>query len=146
MAASAPIDISGAFKMVNLTNGPININTNSGTAGLDVSSFVGTLSVLVSCGAGVSGTVIVPSIKAGADTNITNATNFVLNATNFANVATNAVINVDLRSSAFGTPAPNATGVQVVNKFMYLTWLITGSATANSAIDAWVIGQQKVSS
>ncbi len=146
MAASAPIDISGAYKMVNLTNGPININTNSGTAGLDVSSFIGTLSVLVSVGAGVSGTVIVPSIKAGADTNISNATNFVLNATNFANIATNAVINVDLRASGFGTPAPNATGVQVVNKFMYLTWLITGSATANSALDAWVIGQQKISS
>jgi hypothetical protein len=29
---------------------------------------------------------------------------------------------------------------------MYLTWLITGSATANSALDAWVIGQQKMSS
>lgn len=146
MAASAPIDISGAFRMVNLTNGPININTNTGTAGLDVSGFIGTLSVLVSCGAGVSGTVIVPSIKAGADTNVSNANNFVLNMTNLANVATNAVANIDMRSSAFGSPTPNATGVQVVNKFLYLTWLITGSATANSAIDAWVIGQQKVSS
>jgi hypothetical protein len=146
MAASATIDIAGAFKMVNLTNGPININTNTGTAGLDISGFTGTLSVLVSVGAGVSGTVIVPSIKAGADTNVSNATNFVLNGTNFANVATNAVLNVDLRASGFGSPAPNATGVQVVNKFMYLTWLITGSATANSALDAWVIGQQKVSS
>lgn len=146
MAATATVDISGAYKMVNLTNGPININTNTGTAGLDISGFQGTLSVLVSCGAGVSGTVIVPSIKAGADTNVSNATNWVYNATNFATTATNQVINVDLRSSAFGSPSPNATGTQVVNKYMYLTWLITGSATANSALDAWVIGQQKYSS
>lgn len=145
MAATATVDVTGAYKFVNLTNGPININTNTGTAGLDVSGYVGTLTVAVSCGAGVSGTVIVPSIKAGADTNVLNATNYVINGTNFATTAANQIINVDLRNSTFGTPAPNATGVQVINKYIYLTWLITGSATANSAIDAWVIGQQKYS-
>lgn len=139
MAAITGEDFLGALTVTNLTNGPININTNTGTAGIDISGYTGKLMVLVSVGAGVSGTVIVPSIKAGADTNISNANNWVVNATNFANVATNAVINVDLRSSAFGTTST------VINKFMYLSWLITGSATANSAIDATVIGQKKYS-
>src|SRR6267142_5910508 len=102
MAATAAVDYAGTLKATNLVNGPININTNSGTAAFDTSSYTGTLLVAISCGAGVSGTVIVPSIKAGADTNVSNANNWVLNATNFATTATNQVINVDLRSSAWG--------------------------------------------
>jgi len=50
------------------------------------------------------------------------------------------VINVDMRSSAWGSTT------SVNNKYMYLTWLITGSATANSAIDAFVVGTQKAAS
>src|SRR5215468_4990145 len=119
MAAVSGEDFAGALKATWLTNGPININTNTGTAGMDISSYTGKLLVYLSCGAGVSGTVIVPSIKAGADTNISNANNWVVNATNFANVAANQVINVDLRSSAWGTTST------VINKYMYLSWLIT---------------------
>lgn len=140
MAASATVDIAGAFKFTSLTGGAININTNTGTAAFDVSGYTGTLAVALSCGAGVSGTVIVPSIKAGADTNVLNANNWVVNGTNFSTTASNQVINVDLRSSSWGSTTT------VNNKYMYLTWLITGSATANSALDAWVVGQQKASS
>jgi len=96
--------------------------------------------VFLSCGAGVSGTVIVPSIKAGADLNVLNANNWVVNATNFSTTVSNQVINVDMRSSAWGSTT------SVNNKYMYLTWLITGSATANSAIDAFVVGTQKAAS
>jgi hypothetical protein len=137
MAASAGVDYAGTLKVTSLLNGVTNINTNTGSTAFDVSPYVGTLMVVASAGNGVSGTVIVPSIKAGADTNISNATNFVVNATNFSNVGSTQVINVDLRSTAFGAG---------VNKYMYLTWLITGSATANSALAAEVIGQQKYSS
>src|SRR5215475_7153706 len=140
MAAISGEDFVGALTATNLTNGPININTNTGTAGFDVSNYTGKLAVYLACGAGVSGTVIVPSIKAGADTNVLNANNWVVNGTNFATTAANQVINVDLRSSNWGTTSTT------INKYMYLTWLITGSATANSAIDAVVIGQKKISS
>lgn len=139
MAAITGEDFAGALKATWLMNGPININTNTGSAAFDVSGYTGKLMVLVSCGVGVSGTVIVPSIKAGADTNVLNANNWVANGTNFATTAANQVINVDLRSSAFGSTT------SVINKYMYLTWLITGSATANSALDAVVLGQQKYS-
>src|SRR6266699_3734831 len=121
MAAAAPVDVAGALKVTSLTGGVININSNTGTAAFDVSGYVGTLAVCLSIGNGVSGTVVVPSIKAGADTNISNATNFVLNATNGSNVNSFSVLNVDLRASAFG--GSGATGV--INKYMYLTWLIT---------------------
>lgn len=141
MGAAVPIDISGALKISSLTNGVININTNSGTQGFDVSGYTGTLSVLLTCGPGVSGTVIVPSLKAGADTNVSNANNWVANIANFSTTTANSVTNVDLRSSAFG--GAGATGV--INKYLYLTWLITGNAAANSGLDAWIIGQQKVS-
>ena len=140
MAALSGEDFIGALKATNLTNGPININTNTGTAAFDVSSYTGKLAVLLSCGVGVSGTVIVPSIKAGADTNISNANNWVLNGVNFSTTAANQLLNVDLRSNTWGSTTT------VNNKQMYVTWLITGSATANSALDVWVIGQQKVSS
>ncbi len=140
MAAVTGEDFAGALKVTSLTNGCININTNSGTQAFDVSGYTGKLMVLLSCGAGVSGTVIVPSIKAGADLNISNANNWVVNGTNFSTTVSNAVINVDLRSSGWGSTTT------VINKYMYLTWLITGSATANSALDAVVIGQQKYSS
>ena len=140
MAAGALVDYLGALKFTSLTNGVININTNTGTQGLDISGYAGTLMVGVSCGAGVSGTVIVPSLKAGADTNISNANNWVLNLTNFSTTTSNAVVNVDLRSSNFGSTTT------VSNKYLYLSWLITGSATANSGLDAWVLGQQKYSS
>jgi hypothetical protein len=145
MAATAAIDYAGALTVTSLQN-VININSNTGSPGLDISGYIGNLMVVTTCGNGVSGTVIVPSLKAGADTNVLNATNWVLNLTNFSTVGAVNVANVDLRSSAFGSPAPNATGVQVVNKYLYLTWLITGSATANSAIDCTVIGQKKVGS
>lgn len=137
MAAVAGIDYVGALTVTSLTNGCININTNTGTASLNVADYIGNLMVVTSCGAGVSGTVIVPSIKAGADTNVLNATNWVLNLPNFSTTVGTNVCNVDLRSSAFGGST---------NKFMYLTWLITGSATANSALDCTVIGQKKISS
>ena len=130
-------DWIGQLTVTSLTNGCININTNTGTSGFDISGYEGNLAVLISCGAGVSGTVIVPSLKAGADTNISNANNWVVNITNFSTTVSNAVVNVDLRSSAFGS----TTTVQ--NKYLYLSWLITGSATANSAIDAVMIGQKK---
>ena len=130
-------DWIGQLTVTSLTNGCININTNTGTSGFDISGYEGKLAVLISCGAGVSGTVIVPSLKAGADTNISNANNWVVNITNFSTTVSNAVVNVDLRSSAFGS----TTTVQ--NKYLYLSWLITGSATANSAIDAVMIGQKK---
>lgn len=140
MAAVAGVDYVGALKVTSLTNGAININTNTGTQAFDVSNYTGTLAVLISCGAGVGGTVIVPSIKAGADLNVLNANNWVVNITNFSTTVSNQVVNVDLRSSNWGSTTT------VNNKYMYLTWLITGSATANSALDAWVIGQQKYSS
>jgi len=140
MAAVTGEDFAGALTVTSLTNGCININTNTGTSGFDISGYTGKLMVLISCGAGVSGTVIVPSLKAGADTNISNANNWVSNITNFSTTVSNAVVNVDLRSSAFGS----TTTVQ--NKYLYLSWLITGSATANSAIDAVMIGQKKYSS
>ena len=139
MAAIASEDYIGALKATWLMNGPININSNTGTAGFDVSGYTGKLTVLLSCGVGVSGTVIVPSIKAGADTNVLNANNWVVNGTNFSTTAANQVINVDLRSSAWGSTASS------INKYMYLTWIITGSATANSALDAVVLGQLKTS-
>jgi len=137
--AFAQEDWVGSLKVTSMTNGCININTNTGTSGFDISGYEGKLAVMISCGAGVSGTVIVPSLKAGADTNISNANNWVLNITNFTNTVSNAVVNVDLRSSAFGTTTT------VINKYLYLSWLITGSATANSAIDAFLVGQQKYS-
>src|SRR5215475_12447602 len=102
MAAITGEDFIGALVATNLTNGPININTNTGTAALDISSYTGKLMVFLSCGAGVSGTVIVPSIKAGADTNVLNANNWVLNGTNFSTSAANQTLNVDLRSSNWG--------------------------------------------
>ncbi len=144
MAATTGPDFAGALKISSLTGGVININSNTGTAGFDVSGYTGTLAVCVSIGNGASGTVIVPSIKAGADTNVLNATNWVLNITNGSNVNSFLVANVDLRSNTWGATT-NATGVSVINKYMYLTWLITGSATANSGLEATVIGQQKVS-
>jgi hypothetical protein len=141
MAAIAGVDYTGALTISQLQN-VTNINTNTGSAGLNVADYEGNLTIITSCGGGVSGTVIVPSLKAGPDTSVSNATNWVLNLPNFAETAGRNVANVDLRSSAFG-----ATGAAVgPNKFLYLTWLITGSATANSAIDCWVIGQKKYSS
>ncbi len=141
MAAIAGVDYTGALTITQLLN-VTNINTNTGSAGMNVADYEGNLTVITSCGVGVSGTVIVPSIKAGADTNITNATNWVLNLPNFAATAGNNVCNIDLRSSNFG-----ATGAAAgPNKYIYMTWLITGSATANSCLDCWVIGQKKYSS
>ena len=139
MASVAGVDYLGALTVTQLVN-VTNINTNSGSAGLNVADYVGNLMVITSCGAGVSGTVIVPSLKAGADTNVSNANNWVLNLANFSTTAASNVCNVDLRSNAFGSTAT------VTNKYLYLSWLITGSATANSAIDCWVIGQKKYSS
>lgn len=136
MAAIAGIDYTGALTVTSMMN-VININTNTGSAALDVSPYIGNLMVVTTCGNGVSGTVIVPSLKAGADTNVLNATNWVLNLPNFSTVGASNVANVDLRSSAFGG---------TTNKYLYLTWLITGSATANSAMSCTVIGQQKISS
>jgi hypothetical protein len=136
MAAAATVDIAGAFKFSSLLP-TANINTNAASAGFDVSPYIGVLAVVMNAGNGVSGTVIVPQFKAGPDTNISNATNFVLNATNFSNVASMQVANIDLRSSAFAGAG---------NKFLFLNYLITGSATANSTLDAVVIGQQKYSS
>lgn len=139
MAATAAIDYTGALTVTSMMN-VININTNTGSAGLDVSPYIGNLMVITTVGNGVSGTVIVPSLKAGADTNVLNATNWVLNLPNFTTVGASNVANVDLRSSAFGSTS------SVNNKYLYLTWLITGSATANSAMDCVVIGQKKYSS
>ena len=140
MAATAAVDYTGALTISQLAN-VTNINTNSGSAGINVADYEGNLTVLTSCGIGVSGTVIVPSIKAGPDTNVSNANNWVLNLPNFSVTQANNVANIDLRSSAFG-----ATGATAgPNKFMFMTWLITGSATANSALDCWVIGQKKYS-
>ena len=139
MAAVAGVDYLGALTVTQLVN-VTNINTNSGSAGLNVADYVGNLMVITSVGAGVSGTVIVPSLKAGADTNISNANNWVLNLANFSTVAASNVANVDLRSNVFGSTTT------VANKFLYLSWLITGSATANSCIDCWVIGQKRYSS
>ena len=139
MASVAGVDYLGALTVTQLLN-VTNINTNTGSAGLNVADYVGNLMVITSCGAGVSGTVIVPSLKAGADTNVLNATNWVANIANFSTVAASNVCNVDLRSNVFGS----TTTVQ--NKYLYLTWLITGSATANSVLDCWVIGQKKYSS
>ncbi len=141
MAAIAGVDYTGALTISQLQN-VTNINTNTGSAGLNVADYEGNLTVLTTCGAGVSGTVIVPSLKAGPDTNVSNANNWVLNLPNFSTTAANNIANIDLRSSAFGTTGATAGP----NKFLYLTWLITGSATANSAIDCWVIGQKKYSS
>src|SRR6266403_1510821 len=118
MAATATVDITGAYT-INAAFLPVtNINTNTGSAGFDISGFVGNLTVITKCGAGASGTVIVPSLKAGADTNISNANNWVLNLPNFSNVAGFNVSNVDMRSSAFGSTST------VNNKYLYLTWLI----------------------
>ncbi len=141
MAATAAVDYTGALAITQLLN-VTNINTNTGSAGLNVADYEGNLTVITSCGAGVSGTVIVPSIKAASDNNVLNATNWVLNLPNFGIISAANVANVDLRSSAFG-----ATGATAgPNKFMFITWLITGSATANSCLDCWVIGQKKYSS
>lgn len=139
MSAISGEDFLGGLTVTSLLN-VTNINTNTGSAGLDISGYTGKLIVRVKCGGGVSGTVIVPSIKAGADTNVLNANNWVLNATNFSTTADQQTLNVDLRSSAFGSTT------SVINKYLYLTWLITGSATANSCLSADVIGQLKYSS
>ena len=139
MAAITGPDFTGALKVTSLQN-VINVNTNSGSAAFDVSGYTGTLRVIMSVGNGVSGTVLVPSIKAGADTNVSNATNWVVNGTNFTTVADIQTLNVDLRTSTWASSS-SATP----NKYMFLTWLITGSATANSAFSAIVEGQQKVS-
>lgn len=136
MAASAPVDLSGAFKITSLTGGVVNVNTNSGAGPFDMSPYQGTLAVVVSCGNGVSGTALQPILKTGADTNISNANVTFATGTNFTNVNSSQTINVDLR----------ATATSGANKYLYLTWLISGSATANSGIDAFVIGQQKYSS
>lgn len=136
MAASAPVDIAGAFTISPLLN-VTNVNVNAASPAFDVSPYIGTLAIVMNAGNGVSGTVIVPQFKASADNNSSNATNFVLNATNFTNVASQQVVNIDLRSSGFGGGS---------NKFLFLNYLITGSATANSALDATVIGQKKYSS
>ena len=55
MAAITGTDFLGALKATNLLNGATNINTNSGSAGFDVSNYTGTLAILLSCGPGVSG-------------------------------------------------------------------------------------------
>lgn len=139
MAAQATVDIAGALKVTSLLN-TTNINTNSASAAFDTTPYMGTLMVIMNAGNGVTGTVIVPQFKAGADTNVSNATNFVLNATNFSNIAQVQVANIDLRSSGFGSTTT------VNNKYLFLNYLITGSATANSAFDATVVGQPKYSS
>ncbi len=144
MAAITGEDFVGALTVTSLQN-IINTNTNTGSAGFDVSGYTGKLSVIMYAGNGASGTVIVPSIKAGQDTNITNATNWVVNGTNFGAPADIQVLNVDLRSSTWGATS-NAAGSVFTNKYMYLTWLITGSAVANSAFGAIVVGQKKISS
>ncbi len=143
MAAITGEDFAGALTVTSLLN-TTNINTNSGGPGVDISGYTGKLMIIASAGTGVTGTVIVPQIKAGQDTNVSNATNYVLNATNFSNVALTQVINVDLRSSAFGATS-NAAGSVFTNKYLYMTYLITGSATANSAFSATLIGQTKYS-
>ena len=139
MAAIASEDYIGALTVTSFTNGCININTNAATQGIDVSGYTGKLAVFISCGAGVGGTVIVPSLKAGPDADSTHAANWVLNITNFSTTVSNAVVNVDLRNSNFGSLPTSQ------NKYLFLTYLITGSATANSALDAFVIGQKKAS-
>ena len=139
MAAIASEDYIGALSVTSFTNGVININTNAATQGIDVSGYTGKLAVFISCGAGVSGTVIVPSLKAGPSADSAQALNWVQNITNFSTTASNAVVNVDLRGSNFGSLAASQ------NKYLFLTYLITGSATANSAIDAVLIGQKKYS-
>ncbi len=140
MAAITGEDFAGALTVSSLLN-VTNINTNTGTAGFDVSGYTGKLMVVVKCGVGVSGSVIVPSIKSGKAPIVAgNAGNWVVNGTNFADVAADQIINVDLRSSSWGSTASS------INNLMFLTWLITGgSGVANSALEATVIGQKKSS-
>ena len=111
MAAIASEDYIGALTVTSLTNGCVNINTNVTTQGIDVSGYTGHITVFLSCGAGVSGTVIVPSLKAGPDADSTHANNWVQNITNFSTTVSNAVVNVDLRSADFGS-LPNSRGLR----------------------------------
>ncbi len=150
MAASAPIDIPGAFVTTQLMP-TTNCNVNTNCPFMDISPYVGTLQLIINAGTTAAGAQMQPVIVLGTsnnDFNRSNQVNFGF-VTNFVGATGGqAIVNIDLRqtnaANTAKTPTTNSTN-NPFYKYLCLEWYIGGSATANMAMDATVIGQKKYS-
>lgn len=107
---------------------PANLNTNTGSAALDVSNYLGVIAVTLAAGNGATNTAFQANLTTGNDTNISNSVS--VSGTTFTNVTTSAsvqTLGVDTRQ---------------LRKYLYLNWLISGTG-ANVTAGAIVVGQAK---
>lgn len=109
-----------------------NINSNSQSAGLNVQNYLGILGVIINAGNGASGTALQFNFATSNDTNYSNsvAVNSSTGTTvpNFTNVAAQTVVGIDTR---------------LLRQNLFINWLISGSASANTFADATVVAQAK---
>jgi hypothetical protein len=105
-----------------------NISSNSQSAGVDVSNYLGIIGVILNCGNGASGTAVVVNFATSNDTNYSNSIAVTATVPNFTNVASQTVVGLDTR---------------VLRKYLFVNYLITGSATANTFVDGTIVAQAK---
>lgn len=109
-----------------------NINSNSQSAAINVQNFIGVMGVIINYGNGASGTALQLNFATGNDTNYSNsvAVNSSQGTTvaNITNVAGQTVVGIDTR---------------LLRQNLYVNWLISGSATANTFTDVTLVAQAK---
>ncbi len=105
-----------------------NISANSQAAGVDVSNYIGILGVIFNWGNGASGTALQFNFATSNDTNYSNSIAVTGTVTNATNVAGQTVVGVDTR---------------VLRKYLFVNYLISGSATANTFADGTIVAQAK---
>lgn len=105
-----------------------NVNSNSQSAPLDVSNYLGIIGVVLNAGNGASGTQLKVNFATGNDTNYSNSVDLAISPANITNVASQSKVGIDTRNC---------------RKYLYMNYLISGSATANTFLDATVVAQAK---
>ena len=109
-----------------------NINSNSQSVGVSCQNFLGILGVIINAGNGASGTALQFNFATSNDTNYSNsvAVNSSTGTTvpNFTNVGSQQVVGIDTR---------------LLRKNLFINWLVSGSATANTFADATIVAQAK---
>lgn len=109
-----------------------NINSNSQSAAINVQNYLGILGVIINAGNGASGTALQFNFATSNDTNYSNsvAVNSSTGTTvpNITNVASQTVVGVDTR---------------LLRQNLFINWLISGSASANTFADATIVAQAK---
>lgn len=138
MAASAPIDLAGAFSAESLQN-VANINA-SGSSSLmvDLAPYISGY-IRLNNSTGVTNTALQVKAFTSSDSNASNFNNYTTSSNfgTFTNIGTSAgtqTLNVDLRNIANSN-----------NRYLGLSYVISGTGS-NVAVDATWVGQKKASS